>query len=212
MDEALPKPYYEEEGIVIYHGDCRDILPHLPKVDLVLTDPPYGIERFKKGFGYTRFKGYGAEKDGIKWDVAPDRDCLAAILNAAQFSIVWGSNNYEMPASQYFLVWDKMQTVDNFASAELAYTNVKIPAKVFRFSIHDHNQTDKFHPTQKPVELMKWCMGFVPEAKTILDPFAGSCTTAVAAKELGRKCICIEREEEYCIAAIDRLRQEVLPL
>ncbi len=209
---SLPAPYYEEDGITIFHADCRLILPHLPKVDLVLTDPPYGIERFKKGFGYTRFKGYGAETEGIKWDVAPTKECLSSILNVAQFSIVWGGNNYEMPASQYFLVWDKMQTVDNFASAELAYTNVKIPAKVFRFSIHEHNQCNKYHPTQKPVELMKWCIAFVPTAQTILDPFMGSGTTLRAAKDLGRKAIGIEIEEKYCAIAVERLRQGVLKL
>ena len=210
---SLPEPYYEEAGITIYHGDCREILPHLPKVDLVLTDPPYGIERFKKGLGYTRFKGYGFEMQGITWDVAPSKELMAMVMKAGAVSIIWGSNNFEMPSSQYFLVWDKMQTVDNFASAELAFTNKKMPAKVFRYSIQQHNRDSSHeHPTQKPIELMKWCLELVPDAHTILDPFMGSGTTLRAAKDLGRRCIGIEIEERYVKIAVDRLRQEVLKL
>jgi len=211
---SVPTPYYDDgKGIVIYLGDCRDILPHLPKVDLVLTDPPYGIERFKKGFGTTRFKGHGAEKNGIEWDVKPMAEQLAIILQCAPLSVIWGANNFDLPTSEYFLVWDKQQTVPNFASAELAYTNIKIPAKVFRYSIHQHNQDSSHeHPTQKPIELMKWCLEFVPEAQSILDPYCGSGTTLRAAKDLGRKCIGIEIEEKYCEIAARRLGQEVLDL
>jgi site-specific DNA-methyltransferase (adenine-specific) len=207
-------PYYEHGGITIYHGDCREILPEVWfGVDLVLTDPPYGIARFEKGFGYTRFKGHGAERDGLAWDKRPDADLLSLVLRSGTNAIVWGANNFSLPASEYFFVWDKQQTVSNFASAELAYTNLKVPAKVFRYSIHKHNQTSTHdHPTQKPLELMKWCLSFAPNANLVLDPFMGSGTTLVAAKEMGRRAIGIEREESYCEIAAKRLSQEVLPL
>jgi len=204
------QPYYKDEYATIYHGDCREILPTLEKVDLVLTDPPYGIERFQKGFGTTRFCGYGLEKEGIKWDVKPENLFLLSLLEKATFCIIWGANNFQLPPSEYFFVWDKMQAVDNFASAELAYTNIKQPAKVFRYSIHAHNTIRKGHPTQKPVSLMKWCISQIKnEIKTVLDPFMGSGTTLRAAKDLGLQSIGIEIEEKYCEIAAERLRQEV---
>lgn len=193
----------------LYLGDCMDILPTLDKMDAVITDPPYGIKRFEKGFGSTRFKGHGAEKEGLKWDKTPEKEFFDFLLSKGENSIIWGANNFELPTSEYFLVWDKQQTVSNFASAELAYTNIKVPAKVFRFSIHQHNQIEKNHPTQKPVDLMAWCINFVPNAKTILDPFMGSGTTGVAAVQMGRKFIGIEREPKYFEIACKRIEQAV---
>jgi len=187
----------------LYMGDCMDILPTLGKVDAVITDPPYGIKRFEKGS--LRFDKTGEYKNGIAWDKAPEKAFFDLLLSKGEHSIVWGANNFELPTSEYFLVWDKQQTVSNFASAELAYTNIKIPAKVFRFSIHQHNQIEKNHPTQKPVDLMAWCINFVPNAKTILDPFMGSGTTGVAAVQMGRKFIGIEREPKYFEIACKRI-------
>jgi len=191
----------------LYLGDCMDILPTLPKVDAVITDPPYGIKRFEKGS--LRFDKTGEYKNGIVWDKAPEKAFFDLMLSKGENAIVWGANNFELPTSEYFLVWDKQQTVSNFASAELAFTNIKIPAKVFRFSIHQHNQIEKSHPTQKPVDLMAWCIDFVPNAKTILDPFMGSGTTGVAAIQLGRKFIGIEREPKYFDIACKRIEQAV---
>ena len=191
----------------LYLGDCMDILPTLAKVDAVITDPPYGIKRFEKGS--LRFDKTGEYKNGIAWDKAPEKAFFDLMLSKGENAIIWGANNFELPTSEYFLVWDKQQTVSNFASAELAYTNIKVPAKVFRFSIHQHNQIEKSHPTQKPVDLMKWCIEFTPHAKTILDPFMGSGTTGVAAIQLGRKFIGIEREPKYFKIACERIEQAV---
>jgi len=191
----------------LYLGDCMDILPTLDKVDAVITDPPYGIKRFEKGFGTTRFKGHDAEKNGLTWDKAPDKTFFDMLLKKGDKSIIWGANNFELPTSEYFLVWDKLQPVSNFASAELAYTNIKIPAKVFRFSINQHNKIEKDHPTQKPISLMKWCVNFVQNSKIILDPFMGSGTTGVAAIQMGKKFIGIEREKKYFDIACKRIEE-----
>ena len=187
----------------LYLGDCMEMLPTLDKVDAVITDPPYGIKRFEKGS--LRFDKTGEYKNGIAWDKAPEKAFFDLLLSKGENAIIWGANNFELPTSEYFLVWDKQQTVSNFASAELAYTNIKVPAKVFRFSIHQHNQIEKSHPTQKPVDLMAWCINFVPNATTILDPFMGSGTTGVAAVQMGRKFIGIEREPKYFEIACKRI-------
>ena len=188
-------------------------------VDLVLTDPPYGIERFQRGHkkGLIRFgRNDVANPDlsvGLTWDVAPTEETLNTVLEAGTNAVIWGYNNLPLPRSEHFLVWDKYQTVDNFASAELAYVNALIRAKVFRYPIHQHNQTKAGgHPTEKPVSVMRWCIGFFPDAQTILDPFMGSGTTLRAAKDLNRKAIGIEIEERYCEIAAKRMSQMVMAL
>jgi DNA modification methylase len=190
----------ETEKTTLYLGDCEEILPELPVVDALVTDPPYGIERFKK-------KGRFIPEGGLTWDRKPNQEIFDLMISISKNQIIWGSNNFNLPPSEYFLVWDKRQTVENFASAELAYTNIKVPAKVFRLSIHEHNKTQKSHPTQKPIALMEWCLGFLPKAEVILDPFMGSGTTGVAAVNLGRRFIGIEREEEYFEVALRRIEE-----
>ncbi len=206
------KPYYTDDYCTIYHGDCREVLPLLECVDLVLTDPPYGIERFKNGIG-SGDRMINKSIGGAFNNNVPDADALAVILAAGTEAIVWGYNNLELPRSEHFLVWDKMQTVENFASAELAYASVKKPAKIFRYAIHRHNhQKIGGHPTEKPVPLMVWCIQQADNPQSVLDPFMGSGPTLRAAKDLQRKCIGIEMEEQYCEIAANRLAQEVLAL
>jgi site-specific DNA-methyltransferase (adenine-specific) len=115
----------------------------------------------------------------------------------------WGGNYFGLPAAQCFLVWDKLQPHDfSLAMCEQAWTNVRKPAKMFRKSVLGY---EKLHPTQKPTELMKWCIGHLPEPQSILDPFMGSGTTGVAAVQLGRDFIGIEREPTYFDIACKRI-------
>lgn len=220
---SLPKPYYEEPGITIYHGDCREILPNLPKVDLVLTDPPYGIGADKNmrankqhGKAAAPSKDYGAGA----WDgSAPPSWLFGMLYEKADHHIVWGGNYFSLQPSSCWLVWDKDNGDNGYADCELAWTNLQKAVRKIRFrwmGMLQENMKDKeerWHPTQKPVEVMKWCIAQAPdECLTILDPYAGSGTTAVAAKEMGKQCILIEAEEKYCEIAVRRLQQEVLPL
>jgi site-specific DNA-methyltransferase (adenine-specific)/modification methylase len=199
----MPTAKVEIGNATLYLGDCAEILPTLTQIDAVVTDPPYGIKRFEKGS--LRFDKKGEYKDGIKWDKKPPKEFFDMLLNVAPQSIIWGSNNFELPTSEYFLVWDKQQTVDNFASAELAYTNIKIPAKVFRFGIHQHNKIEKDHPTQKPVSLMEWCISFCKDTQTICDPFMGSGTTGVACAKMGKLFVGIEKDPKYFDIACKRI-------
>ena len=205
-----PKPYYSEPGITIYHGDCRDILPSLPKVDLVLTDPPYGLADKLDGFGdgeWSKHFGNGAPT----WDKSIF-DGINIVLQSSFHQIIWGGNYYPLPPKRGWLIWDKMQEHTS-GHAELAWTNLDMPIRTFRLSrVEAYSLMNKKHPTQKPEKLLTWCISFCPNAQTILDPFMGSGTTLRAAKDLGRKAIGIEIEEKYVEIAIKRLRQEVLPL
>lgn len=214
------KPYYEEAGITIYHGDCRDILPHLPKVDLVLTDPPYGIS-LKTAY---RQRGRGRlakcrDYPEIIGDEKPFNPKFLLELNLPM--VLWGANYYAdklFPASGW-LVWDKrvLDITNDQADCELAWTNFVKGVRIFRHMwngfLRDSQRGEGNHPAEKPVRLINWILG-LPWTPTgvILDPFMGSGTTLRAAKDLGRKAIGIEIEEKYCEIAANRLSQEVLPL
>ena len=198
------KPYYDDgRGIVIFHGDCREILPTLPKVDLVLTDPPYGLGDKLTGGNWGKRVGEAAV-----WDSLVDE--LPEVIAHGESQIVWGGNYYPLPLTRCWLGWIKRDSVRTCASLELAWTNFDAPSKYFDWPIGATNSQRNGHPTIKPFELMTWCLSFAPNAQTILDPFMGSGTTLRAAKDLGRKCIGIEIEEKYCEIAAKRMSQEVL--
>ena len=212
------KPYYQHEGITIFHGDCREILPTLEPVDLVLTDPPYGILNLQNGQSGAirkspRSQGSGKLRDrllntaSISWDVAPSDEIFEAMRQLSLHQIIWGGNYFPLPPTRGILVWDKQQPWPNFSQAEIAWTSTSRPAAVFR---QTNSIEGKLHPTQKPLNLMRWCLEFFPDADTILDPFMGSGTTLRAAKDLGRKAIGIEIKEKYCEIAAKRMSQEVI--
>jgi len=210
-------PYYDHDGITIYHGDCREILPGLDPVDLVLTDPPYGIGEKWAGGAVEGWKDCKSGRGrlwsgGETWDENTiDRGLIEIVVNMAPDAIIWGGNYYSLPPSRCWLVWDKCQKFSG-SEAELAWSNLALPVRVYRLSrVESHSRETKRHPTQKPIDLFKWCIGHAPDnAKTILDPFMGSGTTLRAAKDLGRKAIGIEIEEKYCEIAAKRLAQGVL--
>jgi site-specific DNA-methyltransferase (adenine-specific) len=201
-------PYYKDDYVTLYHGDCREIVPTLGRFDLLLTDPPYGIGALMQGGRKTGH--WNTLSSGNAWDMeAPD---LSSLLPMAAAAIVWGGNYFDLPPMRGWLAWRKLNAVPTQADMELAWTTLDIPAKMF-----DHVSGGAMkrhgHPTEKPLELMTWCITLAGEGvKTIFDPFAGSGTTGRAAKDLGRKCVLIEREERYCEIAAKRMRQEVLPL
>jgi site-specific DNA-methyltransferase (adenine-specific) len=186
------------EGVTLYLGDCREILPTIGRVDAVVTDPPYGI-----GIAANPVR---QKHDRMDWDNAPPPPSLIkSVLAAAKYHIIWGGNYFDLPPSQHFLIWDKVQP-ENFSLAmcEAAWSSMSKPAKMYRRRVVGY---DKDHPTQKPVDLMEWCISQIPEvARTILDPFMGSGTTGVAAVKLGRKFIGIEIEPKYFDIARKRIQ------
>lgn len=203
----------------LYLGDCRDILPTLGKVDAVVTDPPYGIGKD----GHKRTTGrHGGRKayDFLGWDgERPAREIFEAIIDLSDDLIIWGGNYFAdvLPATGKWLVWDKGQRIDQ-SDGELAWTSyhgalrIKVMNRV-ELILDTHgshfqvgNGKTTLHPTQKPVGLMKWSIDQCRnDPKTILDPFMGSGTTGVAAVQMGRDFIGIEREERYFEIACKRI-------
>jgi DNA modification methylase len=199
-------------------GDCLQVMPLLGKVDAVVTDPPFGIKR-DKGFGVGGSAGWGgfyARREGVKryegaWDAErPPEPFFEAALAMSERAIIWGGQFFAdlLPPQGKWLWWDKCQTMPSFGDGELAWTNLSGDApKKFVYSNNGlmAREKDRVHPTQKPVALMEWCLGFLPNAKTILDPFMGSGTTLVACQRMGRHGIGIELDPDYFAIACKRV-------
>lgn len=216
------KPYYEDTkaGIVIYHADCRDVLPGLAdrSVELLHTDPPFGVGNFVQVTG--RIMGRGTNRGrSVTWnDAAPSADVFAEMKRVSLHRIIWGANFFNcFEPEGGSIVWLKEQAMPNFSKADIAScTHFKKTETVTvpwtNFAAAHSAQTD--HPCERPIELYRWALNYIPPARTglVLDPFMGSGTTLRAAKDLGRKAIGIEIEERYCEIAAKRLSQEVLAL
>lgn len=203
-------PYYEENGITIYHGNCLEVLPTLADVDAVVADPPYGIGYVHGAINIpnaTKFAGVAVTGDDEPFD--------PRWLLTHQNLVLWGANHYAhlLPVDRW-LVWDKRcgviperDTSDcEFAWARGTGGNC---ARMFRhfwdgFNKQSERGQPRVHPTQKPIALMRWCIEFYPDARLICDPFMGSGTTLRAAKDLGRQAVGIEIEEHYCEIAARR--------
>lgn len=186
----------------LYLGDCAGILPLIGKVDAVITDPPYGIGANKQTLG----KGKKDFTRGGDWDdSAPD---LSACVAAGTLVCMWGGNYFtdQVPPTNDWLIWHKVNDGRSFSECEMAWTNF---GKQTRHLTHHWSGEEKQHPTQKPLRVMHWSIEQAGEAKTILDPFMGSGTTGVAAIQLGRKFIGIERDERYFDIACKRIEQAV---
>jgi site-specific DNA-methyltransferase (adenine-specific) len=184
----------------LYCGDCRDILPTLGKVDAVVTDPPYGI-----GFGakHTKWSANRGTVLGDWDDTIPDVEPLTELSDHV---IIWGGERFSLPVRRCWLTWVKPDAAPTFASTEYAWTSWDRPARHLIHSIGATNAERVGHPTQKPLSLMRWCISFLPaDVGSILDPFMGSGTTGVAAVQMGRKFIGIEREPKYFDIACKRI-------
>lgn len=221
------KPYYEHAGITIYHGDCRKILPHLPKVNAVITDPPYVIKHVHGGgiASARKFYAEGALAGLCDFNLRAYR----GVLTYADELVAFGSRDQivEFPVflksafgNTDLHFWHKINPVpfvNNTWLSDVEYiflgwkkkSHAKVPmalkSKVYRSGI----DTENLHPTQKPLALIEKYLQIL-NPQTILDPFMGSGTTLVAAKNLGRKAIGIEIEEKYCEIAVKRLAQGVM--
>jgi site-specific DNA-methyltransferase (adenine-specific)/modification methylase len=205
------------EGVTLYNADCREVLPTLGKVDAVVTDPPYGIgvDRAMAKASGTQYGKAAAPKGtylASGWDDAtPERETISKALSLSGSAIIFGGNYFELPPSRCWLVWDKQNGGNAFADCELAWTNLDKPVRkidwMWNGMLRKGGEERNGHPTQKPLEVMRWCLEQLPEnCGTILDPFMGSGTTGVAAVSLGRKFIGIEIEPKYFDIARRRIQ------
>ena len=224
----MPEPYYDHGGITIYHGDCREILPELPKVDLVLTDPPYGVSgvqntRTAKRRGgrkndYTMFQDSaeyvveiavpviaGFVRSGVRVIVTPGNRCLTLYPPPDSFGAFF------QPASVGLQAWGRADAQPILYYGKSPHGGIGLPSQKCSWQLTESaGKAALGHPCPKPLGAWKGLVasGSV-DGDTILDPFMGSGTTLRAAKDLGRRAIGIEIEEKYCEIAAKRLQQEV---
>lgn len=215
---TLPKPYYEDSAVTLYHGDCREILPELgdQSIPLIHTDPPFGVGNFVQVSG--RVMGRGKNRGrAVSWnDATPGEDVFNHIRRVGKHRIIWGANFFNcFEEGGGAIVWLKNQKMPNFSKADIASCThfkktetVTVPWTNFTAT----HQAESDHPCERPLSLYVWCLDYLPPAREglVLDPFAGSGTTLVAAKKAGRKSIGIEISERYCEIAANRCSQGVL--
>jgi site-specific DNA-methyltransferase (adenine-specific) len=186
----------------LYLGDCREILPTLGRFDAAVTDPPYGI-------GMDGGKVGKSEYEKLDWDKAIDEDGVNLARSLSRFQIIFGGNYYPLPPSGHWLIWDKQNDPTTFADFEMAWTNLGRSSRMVRHlwsGPYMKVKEDRFHPTQKPLGVMKWCVQQLPDdCRTILDPFMGSGTTGVAAVQMGRGFTGIEAKPKFFEIACRRV-------
>ena len=205
-------------GQTLINADCLKVMPLLGRFDAVVTDPPYGIaaDEEQNKAAMSRILADGKSKAGRGWKLyketewdkeRPSAETFTAMLAASKEQIIWGGNYFAdlLPPSMRWLAWDKGQRDFSLADMELAWTSQQKAVRVFTYARAKALADGKQHPTQKPVAVMEWCLGFLPKAQTILDPFMGSGTTLVACQRLGRNGTGIELDPDYFDIACRRV-------
>ena len=202
----------------LYLGDCMEIMPTIGRFDAVVTDPPYGIGE-AAGKNKSRGKLATAQDYGSEtWDSKTADEAVAHAVSISRSAIVFGGNYYDLPPSQCWLIWDKVNSGD-FADCEMAWTNLPKAARLISWQWNGFIRRGEMsrkngcwsvrsHPTEKPVGVMKWCIEHLPPPNTtILDPFMGSGTTGVACQKLGRVFTGVEISEKYFDIACKRIEE-----
>lgn len=218
------KPYYEHAGITIYHGDCLSLT--VPAVGVV-SDPPYGMcDKSARGSRKSSQSLPNSSKGlvALDWEniVGDDKPFDPTPWITYPKCVLFGAVHFSafLPVSRAWLVWDKREgtTSDDNADCDFAWTNLRGPARLYSQMWRGacrrgaENAEILQHPHQKPIALMKWVLGrcgFL-QGETVLDPYMGSGTTLLAAKEMGLDAVGIDVNERYCEIAAKRLSQEVL--
>jgi DNA modification methylase len=204
----------------LYLGDSLEILPTLPKADLVIADPPYGVGENAARIASRTKLAATIDYGDFDWDKAPaDKAHIDATIAAGRHCILWGGNYFNVPPARGWLVWDKLNS-GNFADCELAWTNLPMSVRIYRHMWNgmlrdSEKSTPRVHPTQKPIALMKWCISHakVPP-KLVVDPFMGSSPVGIACSDLNIPYIGIEKMDRFFDVACERIenaqRQEAL--
>lgn len=213
----MADPWTRREVIgdcTLYLGDCLEVMPALGKVDAVLTDPPYGIgESNRKNLSRHPIEECTVYVGGDFDSEPASAESIDMLRSISKNQIIFGGNYFHLPPSKCWLVWDKQNGVTDFADCELAWTNMDRAVRRINWLWNgmlrkgEARGIKRYHLTQKPVEVMQWCLGFLPNAKTILDPFMGSGTTLVACAKMGRKGIGIELDPDYFEIACKRVEE-----
>lgn len=194
--------------ISIYNCDCMELLKQTPDnyYSLALVDPPYGIDAGKMTMGSGK---HNFEK-GKDWDSSiPSKEYFKELFRVSKNQIIWGGNYFELPLSNDWIIWDKLNPNLSFSEAELAWCSIKKNIRIFkRLSTLPDYDGKKRHPTQKPVKLYEWIlMNYAKDGDKILDTHLGSGSIALACHNLGFDLTACELDKDYFESAMKRLKQ-----
>jgi DNA modification methylase len=195
----------------VVEGDCLGLLSVLgdKSISAIITDPPYGIREARANNPSRSCLAQSRDYGVSAWDDQPcSPEQIAAIRRVSRKQVIFGGNYFELPPSSCWLVWDKQNGANDFADCELAWTNLDKAVRRIYWQWHGmirQGNEERFHPTQKPEGVMRWCIQQAGDVDTILDPFCGSGTTLVAAAKLGRHFLGFEISPEYCAIARKRI-------
>ena len=192
----------------IIQADCMDIMADIPDkfFELAIVDPPYGLDRYNKNDGgnSNKIKSFG-DKDKNWNNIKPDKKYFDELFRISQNQIIWGGNNFELPLSEYFIIWDKGQMMPSFAQCEMAWTSCKKPAKIFKQRTVEQGRI-KIHPTQKPVALYRWLLqNYAKTGDKIIDTHSGSGSLACACDLEGFEFLAVEKDFDYWKSSCERL-------
>ncbi len=193
----------------LIHGDCMEYMSTLKdkEFDLAVVDPPYGIgDRLSNGGGKLKNTPMATlYRESSKWDVIPTAEYFIELFRGSKNQIICGANYFleNLPSSRGCIAWDKKQTMPTLSSWEFLWSSFDRPAKTFYGVSTDLN---RFHPTQKPVKLYEWILAnYAKPGQRILDTHGGSMSSVIAALNLGFEIVCIEKDEDYFNAAVERV-------
>lgn len=217
--DKLPDPYWRSDcgKYTIFNGDCMEILPMLGAVDAVVTDPPYGVNAVVGGkcFGTSNACATNEYRPIVGDDKPFDPSHL---LGLADIACIWGANHFadKLPSRARWLIWDKRDGTEPnpMADCEMAWTSDTRPARLFHHRwmgmIRESERGPRIHPSQKPVQLMRWAMDVleIPTNALVLDPYLGGGSTGVACVKTDRRFIGIELDPDYCAIAKRRISEE----
>jgi site-specific DNA-methyltransferase (adenine-specific) len=208
-------PYYEDEYATIYHGDCREVLPRLESVDLVLTDPPYGLDWKEMKFDQKSKVDWQSAK---AWDARPENALIELVKQKSREWIIWGGNYMagSLGDCKAPLVWDKQTGANNFADGEMAFTSFQAGTlRIFRHqwcgAFKDSERgVRNYHPTQKPVLLYQWILeNYAKPGQLILDTHVGSASSLIACESMGFDYVGFEIDPDYYAAAKNRMSKGI---
>ena len=214
----------------LYNADCMDGMKEFPDnfFDLAIVDPPYGGANSdaegggtarhytfglrKKDKGYEDRRNMGREicKKINAWDIAPKEEYFKELFRVSRNQIIWGGNYFDLPPTRCFLIWRKLSISENFsmAMAEYAWTSFNSNAKVFEFAPQGKKEDQRFHPTQKPIELYQWCLSnYAKKGDKILDTHVGSASSLIACHNAGLEAWGFEIDGQYYEKAKQRLQR-----
>jgi site-specific DNA-methyltransferase (adenine-specific) len=205
------------EKITITNEDCMDLLRRTPDkfYQLAIIDPPYGLDLANMNMGIGKTKKASKAKNrkwkSKDWDKeTPTSEYFAELFRVSQNQIIWGGNYFDLPPCKNYIIWDKeIPEGLSFADCEMAWTSFDKAPKIFRYSAY-LNKSEKFHPTQKPPQLYKYCLDkYAKQGDKILDTQLGSGSIAIACHDYGFELTACELDVDYYNKAIERIKNHI---